>query len=74
MARNSRRSSKASGESIRPAVLTVNDLASFLRVHRSTIYKLVKQGNLPAFKVGADWRFHSEAIDRWRLQQDRASN
>jgi len=58
----------------RPTVLTVNDLADFLRVHRSTIYKLVKRGNLPAFKVGADWRFHTDAIDRWRLQQDSAAS
>jgi len=76
MARTLRRSgpSKLIENPIRPTVLTVNDLASFLRVHRSTIYKLVKRGNLPAFKVGADWRFHTDAIDRWRLQQDNAGN
>ena len=50
-------------------VLTVNELAEYLRVHRSTIYRLLKKGQLPGFKVGSDWRFNIEAIDRWRLGQ-----
>ncbi len=50
-------------------VLTVNELAEYLRVHRSTIYRLLKKGQLPGFKIGSDWRFNVEVIDRWRLQQ-----
>jgi excisionase family DNA binding protein len=38
-------------------------------VHRSTIYRLLKKGQLPGFKIGSDWRFNVEAIDQWRLQQ-----
>jgi excisionase family DNA binding protein len=48
-------------------VLTVADLSEYLRVHRSTIYRLLRQGQLPAFKIGSDWRFEVEAIDQWRL-------
>ncbi len=50
-------------------VLTVRDLSNYLRVHPSTIYRLLKKGQLPGFKVGSDWRFNIEAIDRWRLEQ-----
>ena len=50
-------------------VLTVNELSEYLRVHRSTIYRLLKKGQLPGFKIGSDWRFNVEAIDEWRLQQ-----
>ncbi len=50
-------------------VLTVNELAAYLRVHRSTIYRLLKKGQLPGFKIGSDWRFNVEVIDRWRLSQ-----
>jgi excisionase family DNA binding protein len=50
-------------------VLTVNELSDYLRVHRSTIYRLLKRGQLPGFKIGSDWRFNIEAIDRWRLEQ-----
>jgi excisionase family DNA binding protein len=53
-------------------VLTVNELSEYLRVHRSTIYRLLKKGQLPGFKIGSDWRFNVEAIDEWRLQQGAA--
>ena len=48
-------------------VLTVTELSEYLRVHRSTIYRLLRRGQLPAFKIGSDWRFSVEAIDQWRL-------
>ena len=47
-------------------ILTVQDLASYLRVHPSTIYRMLKKNQLPAFRVGSDWRFNVEAIDKWR--------
>jgi len=50
-------------------VLTVNELAEYLRVHRSTLYRLLKKGQLPGFKIGSDWRFNVEVIDAWRLKQ-----
>jgi excisionase family DNA binding protein len=50
-------------------VLTVNELAQYLRVHRSTIYRLLKRHELPGFKIGSDWRFNVEAIDKWRLSK-----
>jgi excisionase family DNA binding protein len=50
-------------------VITVGELAEYLRVHRSTLYRLLKKHQLPAFKIGSDWRFNVEAIDRWRMQQ-----
>ncbi len=50
-------------------VLTVTELSDYLRVHRSTVYRLLKKGHLPGFKIGSDWRFNIEAIDRWRLEQ-----
>ncbi len=51
-------------------VLTVKELSNYLKVHPSTVYRQLKRGNLPAFKVGSDWRFNIESIDRWRLKQD----
>ena len=48
-----------------PRTMTVNDLCGYLRVHPSTVYKLLRRGELPGFRIGSDWRFTTEAIDRW---------
>ena len=53
-------------------VITISELSDYLRVHRSTLYRLLKKGELPGFKIGSDWRFNVEAIDRWRMQQGSA--
>jgi excisionase family DNA binding protein len=52
-------------------VMTVRDLSSYLHVHPGTIYRLLKSNQIPAFRIGSDWRFSIEAIDRWCLQQVR---
>jgi excisionase family DNA binding protein len=50
--------------------LTVRDLAHYLKVKQGTVYRLIKAGQLPAFRVGRDWRFSREAIDRWRIEHE----
>jgi excisionase family DNA binding protein len=55
-------------------VITVGELAEYLRVHRSTLYRLLKKQQLPGFKIGSDWRFNVEAIDQWRMQHGAALN
>jgi excisionase family DNA binding protein len=52
-------------------IMTVAELAQYLRVNRSTIYRLLKVRKLPAFKVGSDWRFNREQIDDWRRTQEK---
>jgi excisionase family DNA binding protein len=51
-------------------VLTVQNVAEYLRVHPSTIYRLLKNKQLPAFRVGSDWRFDRKEIDRWRADAE----
>ena len=46
-------------------VLTLEDVAEYLHVHPSTVYRLLKNRSIPAFKVGSDWRFNQESLDRW---------
>lgn len=54
-------------------VLTVQEVSDYLRVHPSTIYRMLKKKEIPAFRVGSDWRFTIDAIDRWREQAEMAS-
>ncbi|HKD66867.1 MAG TPA: helix-turn-helix domain-containing protein [Candidatus Binataceae bacterium] len=56
---------------IEDKVMTLREVSEYLKVHPSTIYRQLKRGLIPAFKVGSDWRFNIESIDRWRLGQDR---
>jgi excisionase family DNA binding protein len=53
-------------EEMKDKVLTVQEVSTYLRVHPSTIYRMLKKNLLPAFRVGSDWRFTVEAIDKWR--------
>lgn len=55
---------------IAPAVMTVKDLSEYLRVHRTTIYRLLRSGQIPGFRIDGDWRFHIKAIDEWRSQRE----
>ena len=50
-------------------VMTVREVSTYLRVHPTTIYRMLKHDQIPAFHMGSDWRFNIEAIDRWRLGQ-----
>jgi len=45
--------------------LTIKELAKYLNVTERTIYNLLERGELPGFKVGANWRFRREDIDKW---------
>lgn len=49
--------------------MTVKDVAAYLRVHPATVYRLLRQGKLPAFRVGADWRFRQDQIVAWARGQ-----
>ena len=52
-------------DELKSKVLTVQEVSTYLRVHPSTIYRMLKKNQLPAFRVGSDWRFTVEAIDQW---------
>jgi len=57
-------------ELVKTRVLTVQEVSKYLRVHPSTIYRMLKKNQLPAFRVGSDWRFTVEAIDKWRAEAE----
>ncbi len=48
-----------------PLVMTVEEVADYLRIPRSSVYRLAQQGRIPCQKAGRRWRFHRAAIDEW---------
>lgn len=48
-----------------PEAMTIDDLASYLQLSKSSLYKLAQDGRVPGQKVGRHWRFRKEVIDRW---------
>jgi len=53
-------------------VMTIDELAEYLQVSKSSLYKLAQDGRVPGQKVGKHWRFHRETIDRWLAVHDKA--
>ena len=50
-------------------IMTVQEVAEYLRLAQATIYKLAQAGEIPAVKVGRTWRFKRELIDEWFRQE-----
>ncbi len=46
-------------------VMTIEELASYLKIPKLTLYKQVQEGKVPWQKIGKQWRFGKKAIDRW---------
>jgi excisionase family DNA binding protein len=49
--------------------LTIDDLAEYLKMGRTKLYRMAQDGEIPASKVGNQWRFDREEIDQWMKSQ-----
>lgn len=54
--------------------LTAEEVAEYLRLPLSTVYKLVQDKRLPGFKVGKHWRFRKDSIEKWINDQERKND
>ena len=48
-----------------PPVMTIAEVAEYLRIPRASVYKLAQRGKIPCQKVGRHWRFRREAVEQW---------
>ncbi len=46
-------------------IMTVAETADYLRIGKTTLYKMVRDGKIPAFKIGNQWRFKRDDIEKW---------
>jgi len=57
-----------SKDTMQERLLTTNQVANYLKVDKFTVYRLVAQKKIPAFRVGNQWRFKKTLIDAWLRQ------
>jgi excisionase family DNA binding protein len=46
-------------------VLTLDEVAAYLKAGKRTVYRLAAEGKLPGFKFGGTWRFRRSDLDEW---------
>jgi excisionase family DNA binding protein len=56
------------------SMLTASDVARYFRLHVMTIYRMVQRRELPAVRVGRQWRFRREQINQWLQDQGRRTS
>jgi excisionase family DNA binding protein len=56
-------------------IMTVHDVAAYLRLSEAKVYKMANEGRVPALRMGKSWRFKRELIDEWiRRETELASH
>jgi excisionase family DNA binding protein len=50
-------------------LMTIKEVADYLRLSRVTVYKMTRQGKIPALKIGKQWRYNKSEIDSWVKQK-----
>lgn len=54
-------------------ILDAKDVSDYLHVHLFTVHKYAREGKIPAFKIGADWRFHRKSIEKWIKEKEQSN-
>jgi excisionase family DNA binding protein len=56
-------------------IMTLREVAQYLGLHVMTVYKLTREGRVPAAKIGGQWRFKRDVLDQWlEAQMHRHTN
>ena len=50
---------------VKESLMGFHDVKGYLKISRATLYKLLQEGRIPAYKVGSQWRFRKEKLDKW---------
>lgn len=50
-------------------ILTIKEVCDLLQIHPTTVYKLIRKGKIPSFRIGSDWRFRRDRIMRWMAEE-----
>ena len=56
---------KKNGAQTKEQIMTLREVAKYLGLHAMTVYKLTREGRMPAAKIGGQWRFKRDVLDQW---------
>ena len=56
---------KNGASSNKEQIMTLREVAKYLGLHAMTVYKLTREGRVPAAKIGGQWRFKRDVLDQW---------
>ena len=56
---------KKNGAGTTDQIMTLREVAKYLGLHIMTVYKLTREGRVPAAKIGGQWRFKRDVLDDW---------
>jgi len=56
------------GDQLSSEIMTLQEIAAYLRVGQGKVYRLAQEGRIPASKVGRTWRFRKDLVDAWLAQ------
>ena len=71
-ARTMKKRAEITSVEVKAKVLTLKEVSDYLRVSRVTIYRMLKRGEIPAFRVAGNWRFNIEDLGHWIERESRA--
>ena len=50
-------------------ILAIKEVCDLLQIHPTTVYKLIRKGKIPSFRIGSHWRFRRDRIMRWMAEE-----
>ena len=56
---------------VKTDIMTIKELAAYLKMAEKTLYRLAAGGEIPGFKVGGAWRFRKGEVDKWIVRQEK---
>ena len=56
-------------KSQRTQIMTTKEAAKYLGIHLITLYRLIKKGEIPSFRIGGLWRLKKDLLDDWILKK-----
>lgn len=67
------RNVRGDGSKMKKEILTIEEAAEYLQIGKKSMYKLVKEGNLPGRKVLNKWRFEKSSLRKWIRERGKES-